>query len=407
VVSTLASYLDSDPAHLRQGLVHRTGVELRVEEDLTLDPETEHGPEEITWLALDQGDLLKASPADLAPYPLLIRPDYTRTNRWSAVEILVLENDPDRQHQEDVRVKWPTHPVDTPPQFGNAFCVAPHPTVVGSSVEGFCKKIRYSSGQQLGTDTFSYRAWGRVGEAGPTLVTVEVTEDGPLDLLHEPFQSLAGWVVRHQTSTGTASWSVGEVVAADPPKEGAGSIAAASTACPPTRSDAPLVLQRGDMRPAPGHPDLPRPGTYLVWQGGGGWGDQEIRLKLGSAQERGDIGVMFRYNDSQNFYRVSWDLATGRARIVRRKNGFYTLLAEGTHRLGIGQGVLNPIRISMVGSDIAVGYDHPPDCVPIKAPDPDLVASDPGGFAVGSVALYTSNNAGFFADDVDVTQVFP
>jgi hypothetical protein len=61
----------------------------------------------------------------------------------------------------------------------------------------------------------------------------------------------------------------------------------------------------------------------------------------------------------------------------------------------------------MVGSDIAVGYDHPPDCVPIKAPDPDLVASDPGGFAVGSVALSTSNNAGFFADDVDVTQVFP
>jgi hypothetical protein len=328
----------------------------------------------VSYLAVEGADLLKAAgDVDLAPYPLQTRADYTRTNRWTPVEILVLENDPNLQGGEEVRVKLTPPPLDVSPQHGSAFCRPPDPSAAGVHLDRYCTRMRYSPNTTyLGSDAFSYRVQGRVGETGPGLVTVEVVDRPATELLVESFDpklGLRGWVVRQQTNVGTADWHVA--------------------------SDGTL-RQTGDMRPPPGN--VNRPGTYLVWQGGGAWANEEIRLSLHSTQASGDIGVMFRYNDPDNFYRVSWDQATGQAQIVRRRNGVYTLLAEGQQRMSLG--FANEMRISAIGSQIRVGFGG---CCYLVPPDPDLVVDDPGGLGAGSVAIYASNNSGLVADNVTVT----
>jgi PKD repeat protein len=376
VVGALASYLDRDAAHLRQREASLTGFALRVEEDQTWDQETIHAAEAVSYLAVEGADLLSASgDVDLAPYPLQTRGDYARTNRWTPVEILVLENDPNLQGGEEVRVKLTPPPLDVPPQHGFAHCTPPDPSAAGAHLDRYCTRMRYSPNTTyLGSDTFSYRVRGRVGEAGPGLVTIDVVDRPATELLVEPFVpqlGLRGWVVKRQTNVGTADWHVD--------------------------SDG-VVRQTGDMQPPSGN--VNKPGTYLVWQGGGGWTDQEIRLTLGTDDPKGDVGVMFRYNDPNNFYRVSWDLETGRGQIVRRQNGVYTLLAEGPQYFFLGYG--NPIRISVVGSLIQVAVEHDKLEVPVYP----LVVDDPDGLAAGSVALYASRNEGFFADDVVVTGIW-
>jgi hypothetical protein len=59
------------------------------------------------------------------------------------------------------------------------------------------------------------------------------------------------------------------------------------------------------------------------------WTNYRVTLTLGSATAE-DIGVMFRYQDSDNYYRLSWSQQHAERRLVKCENGVFTLLAVDT-----------------------------------------------------------------------------
>jgi hypothetical protein len=83
----------------------------------------------------------------------------------------------------------------------------------------------------------------------------------------------------------------------------------------------------------PGRVD--RLGTYALG-GDVSWRDAQISAHLRS-DEPGEIGVMFRYVDSDNYYRFVIDFQEGRHRLVKRVGGNVTVLREDPAQYQVGQ----------------------------------------------------------------------
>ncbi len=98
-----------------------------------------------------------------------------------------------------------------------------------------------------------------------------------------------------------------------------------------------------------------------------------------------DIGVMFRYQDSQNYYRFSLNSNIGFSRLEKRVDGNFTTLAQNSR--GFFQGQQLNIVVELKGSLIQVFLNG----------DPLFGVSDTG-LTFGSIALYCQDEAKF--DDV-------
>lgn len=72
---------------------------------------------------------------------------------------------------------------------------------------------------------------------------------------------------------------------------------------------------------------LAKLGTYLWYQPGLNWKDYLVRARLRS-DDNDALGLMFRYQDPDNYYRFSWDQEGGYRRLVKKVDGVFTLLAE-------------------------------------------------------------------------------
>lgn len=72
---------------------------------------------------------------------------------------------------------------------------------------------------------------------------------------------------------------------------------------------------------------LARKGTYLLFQQGSEWTDYKVSTFMRSTDD-GDLGLMFRVQDADNYYRFSWNRAKGERRLVKCVNGNFTLLAS-------------------------------------------------------------------------------
>ncbi len=107
---------------------------------------------------------------------------------------------------------------------------------------------------------------------------------------------------------------------------------------------------------------LLKPGTTLV-RGDNSWTDYRITLFMRSA-DNDAIGVVFRYRDSNNFYRFSMDRERRYRRLVRVRNGTATLLAEDDfvyesdrdYRVTI-EAISNNLRVYQDGEQIFVVQD--------------------------------------------------
>ncbi|PVE22767.1 hypothetical protein DC522_19155 [Microvirga sp. KLBC 81] len=93
------------------------------------------------------------------------------------------------------------------------------------------------------------------------------------------------------------------------------------------------------------------PGTFVVARGQS-WMDSRLRVTV-RADASGAVGVMFRYTDEDNYYRLTLDHQHNRRRLVRKQGGATTILfdAAGSYAIG-GQTVLT---VDAVGSHL-VGY---------------------------------------------------
>lgn len=131
--------------------------------------------------------------------------------------------------------------------------------------------------------------------------------------------------------------------------------------------------------------DNGRRGTYALYTRGN-WADYRFTLKMRSGDDD-RFGVMFRVQDSDNFYRLSWDRGSPGRKLWKREKGVYTLLAEDAVAYEIGQ--TYSVEVIAEGSTLKVNIDGAP-----------VFSVTDASFPTGTVALYASHNENSFFDDV-------
>ncbi len=134
---------------------------------------------------------------------------------------------------------------------------------------------------------------------------------------------------------------------------------------------------------------LPKPGTYLLAEAGG-WANYTFAARLKATDDDG-MGVMFRYEDSDNYYRFSMDAQRGTRRLVKKSGGNFTLLAEDADSFALDQWI--QLHVIAVDDDLLIYIDGQLW---------DSVSDS--SIAAGRVALYSWGNDGLSFDDVLVLQ---
>jgi hypothetical protein len=132
-------------------------------------------------------------------------------------------------------------------------------------------------------------------------------------------------------------------------------------------------------------------GTYAHWQAGTGWTDYTAAVTMKSNDNDG-IGIMFRYQDENNYYRFIWDKERSSRALVKCENGQFTILAEDFVPYVTGKNYR--VKISAQGSTLEVSIDG------------SLVFSvNDGTFSYGTIALYCWGNRGSCFDDILVESI--
>ena len=129
-------------------------------------------------------------------------------------------------------------------------------------------------------------------------------------------------------------------------------------------------------------------GTYALFTRGT-WQDYRVTLKMRSADKAG-VGVMFRFQDSNNHYRFSCE-SPGR-RLIKREDGLPKILATDALPCIAGRTYL--VEILAQGSSLQVKVDG------------NLAFSvNDQSFKVGTIALHSSMNKPASYDDVLVEEL--
>jgi hypothetical protein len=135
---------------------------------------------------------------------------------------------------------------------------------------------------------------------------------------------------------------------------------------------------------------LPKPGTFAWYPNGLGWSNYHLAVQVQST-DNDALGVMVRYQDPNNYYRVSWDAQRTYRRLVKVVNGTFTLLAEEPVPYGTNQQY--QLDVIANGDTLEVQVDGAPL---FGGPVAD------NALATGSVALYSWGNQNSIFDDVVV-----
>jgi hypothetical protein len=129
------------------------------------------------------------------------------------------------------------------------------------------------------------------------------------------------------------------------------------------------------------------PGT-MATAGDPMWSDTRLTVHLRSDTDQA-IGVLFRYQDADNYYRFSMDHARGYRRLIKKARGVVTTLWEDAAGYAVGTDLT--LTIDAIGSRL-VGYQG----------DARLFAVTDGDLATGQVGLYVWGNTGARFERVEV-----
>jgi len=187
---------------------------------------------------------------------------------------------------------------------------------------------------------------------------------GPLLLASDFSAALAGWSVRDEgTISAPSKWAI---------VSGA-------------------LAQQSNIRDGSTANQLPKLGTYLVYDGGAAWTNYRARFKLRSTDDD-TLGVMFRVADANNYYRLNWDRQLNQRQLVKKVAGVYTLLAADNVPYTMGQ--TYDVEVIANGSQLEVWIDGA-----------RVFQVTDAALSSGSIAFYTwQNNAAFF-DDLQVNAI--
>ncbi|MFC0218679.1 hypothetical protein ACFFJ7_09780, partial [Pseudochelatococcus lubricantis] len=144
--------------------------------------------------------------------------------------------------------------------------------------------------------------------------------------------------------------------------------------------------------------DLTNGGTnILVWNNveAKQWNDYVYDLTLRTNDNSGQIGVVFRYQDQSNYYRVTFDINGNARSLVKVQNGQTTVLAQVEK--GIVMDADAELRVAVIGNEIRVLLDnHDIFGGPV---------TDSAPLAGGTVGVYSSAQDTASFDNVLVNKV--
>jgi hypothetical protein len=131
-------------------------------------------------------------------------------------------------------------------------------------------------------------------------------------------------------------------------------------------------------------------GTYALFTRGS-WQDYRIALKMRST-DNDSIGLMFRLQDRDNYYRFSWDAEKAGRRLVKREKGAEKVMAQDTVPYTAGKNY--NLEIVAQGSTLKVNVDG-------KA----VLSVTDKSFKTGTIGLHSYANKGSVFDDVLVEEL--
>jgi hypothetical protein len=126
-------------------------------------------------------------------------------------------------------------------------------------------------------------------------------------------------------------------------------------------------------------------GTYALYTKGS-WTDYRVTLKMLS-NHSGALGVMFRFQDSNNFYRFSWDQERRLRQLAKREKGSFKILAQDD--VAYDSGLVYQVELVARGTELKVFINGS-----------TVFSVDDTAFTGGTIALYSSRNPGSVFDDV-------
>jgi 3-keto-disaccharide hydrolase len=128
-------------------------------------------------------------------------------------------------------------------------------------------------------------------------------------------------------------------------------------------------------------------GTFALYTARA-WSGYRFTGKLRS-MDKGAIGVMFRYQDNQDYYRFAWDAQNKSRRLEKVQNGIVTTLAADAVPYVTGQ--TYNLEITTRGALLEVRIDGSA-----------VFSVTDSSFDRGTIALYSQNNQGTIFDDIGV-----
>ena len=114
--------------------------------------------------------------------------------------------------------------------------------------------------------------------------------------------------------------------------------------------------------------------------------DYNISLTFRSQDDDG-VGIMFCFQDNNNYYRFSWDKERTYRRLIKKVNGIYTVLAEDN--VPYVQGEYYKLEVSSNGTDVQVMVD-----------DATIFLVSDSTFSDGMFALYAWANTDVSFDNI-------
>jgi hypothetical protein len=145
------------------------------------------------------------------------------------------------------------------------------------------------------------------------------------------------------------------------------------------------LVKNGDAC-APGRTLADRPGSYALADGGSNWTDYRVTTLL-QPGSTGHQGLIFRRQDADNYYRLSFHTNPSYVRLVKKSQGLFRILAQQTIDLAAGGERL--VEVAVQGGIIQAWVDgvrvvHVEDAAPVPT---------------GGMGLYACGGSGTAFDD--------
>ena len=138
-------------------------------------------------------------------------------------------------------------------------------------------------------------------------------------------------------------------------------------------------------------PDAPLCSGAFAWVGDSSWTDYYLKVRVRS-DFRGGIGVMFRYQDEDNYYRFSMDSNGEYRKLVKVENSTPATLAE-----------VDEVYASSINYAVEIRVEE--STIEVYLDTEKVLEAEDTAFADGGIGLYCWQNMGAYFDDVLVAEI--